>query len=129
VSDKRFASSGDVRRLAVFRRAYALSLEIHVASRSFPRDEQYRGVADQLRRATKSVCALLVEGRGRQVGSDVEFRRYVIMAIGSADEAALWCEYARDLGYVEARQAEAWISELSEIARMLQGILRHLSDP
>ncbi len=51
----------------------------------------------------KSVCALLVEGAGRQPGSDAEFRRYVTMAMGSADEARLWCRYAADLGYVAIR--------------------------
>ncbi len=120
--------SGDVHELAVFRRAYALSLVIHKASQTFPPFEQYRGLADQLRRATKSICAVLAEGRGRQVGSNRDFRRYVIMAMGSADEARLWCEYARDLGYAEAAEATAWMSELSEIARMLQGMNKHLSD-
>ena len=118
---------GDVRKLAVFRRAYVVSLMVHKASHSFPKTEQYGGVADQLRRASKSVCALLIEGRGRQVGSDIEFRRYAIMATGSADEARLWCEYARDLGYIENAVADAWISEFSEIARMLQGMIKHLS--
>ncbi len=120
--------AGDVRELAVFRRAYALSLVVHKASQAFPKVEQYGGVADQIRRATKSICALLAEGRGRQVGSDIEFRRYVIMAMGSADEARLWCDYARDLGYIEGDAAAAWISELSDIARMLQGIAKHFSD-
>jgi four helix bundle protein len=64
----------------------------------FPRTEQYGGVADQLRRSSKSVCALLAEGAGRQVGSDPEFRRFVRMALGSAEEVKLWCCYARDLG-------------------------------
>ncbi len=120
-------TGADAHDLAVFRRAYALSLVLHHASPSFPKSEQYGGIADQLRRASKSVCALLVEGRGRQAGSDKEFRRYVIMAFGSADEARLWCEYARDLAYVEAAKADKWMSELSEIARMLQGISKHLS--
>ena len=46
--------------LEVFRRAYALSLklhrELHRASLSFPKIEQYAGLADQLRRASRSVC-------------------------------------------------------------------------
>ncbi len=117
-----------VRDLDVFRRAYAMSLEVHRASLGFPRVEQFGGIADQLRRASKAVCALLVEGAGRQAGSDVEFRRYVIMALGSADEARLWCEYACDLGYAEASVAGAWRDELSEIARMLRGLAKYLSD-
>ena len=120
--------AGDVWALKVFQRAYRLSLELHRASLGWPRVEQYGGIADQLRRASKSVCALLVEGAGRQPGSDAEFRRYVIMAIGSADEARLWCRYAADLGYAEPAQTQAWQSEFAEIARMLSGLRNNLSE-
>ena len=118
----------DVQSLEVFRRAYRLSLELHRASQDWPKVEQYGGVADQLRRSSKSVCALLVEGAGRQAGSDGEFRRYVIMAIGSADEARLWCRYAADLGFVPPERAGAWQAELSEVARMLHGLRRVQSE-
>ncbi len=118
----------DVNSLEVFRRAYDLSLDVHRASLVFPRIEQFSGIADQLRRSSKSVCALLVEGAGRQAESNVEFRRYVRMAIGSADEARLWCQYAEDLGYIASGPATAWRAELSDIARMLTGLLKHLSD-
>ena len=119
----------EVWSLAVFQRAYRLSLDLHRASQGWPRAGQYGGVADQLRRASKAVCALLVEGAGRQTASDGEFRRYVVMAIGSADEARLWCRYAADLGFVPAERAEAWQAELSEIARMLQGLRRAVLNP
>ena len=114
---------GGVENLDVFRRAYALSLEVHRASLSFPRAEQYGGVADQLRRASKSVCALLIEGGGRLARSRPEFARYVTMAVGSADEARLWCRYAEDLGYVAPAEAQAWRDGFAELARMLQGLL------
>ena len=121
--------AGDVWALKVFQRAYRVSLALHRASQDWPRAEQYGGVADQLRRASKAVCALLVEGGGRQPGSDAEFRRYVVMAIGSADEARLWCRYAADLDLADPVQAQAWQAELAEIARMLQGLRNHLSEP
>jgi four helix bundle protein len=121
--------AGDVWALKVFQRAYRLSLELHRVSLGWPRVEQYGGVAEQLRRSSKSICALLVEGGGRQPDSDAEFRRYVVMAIGSADEARLWCQYAADLGFVEPAPARAWQDELSEIARMLQGLRARLSEP
>ena len=119
--------AGDVTKLHVFKRAYALSLVLHRASHGFPKAEQYGGVADQLRRSSKAVCALLAEGSGRQLASDAEVRRYVMMALGSADEAKLWCGYARDLGMAEAASAQAWQDECAEIAKMLQGLLKHLS--
>ncbi len=120
--------AGDVWALKVFRRAYRLSLDLHRASIGWPSVEQHGGVADQLRRASKSVCALLVEGAGRQPGSDAEFRRYVTMAIGSADDARLWCCYAADLDYVPPAVSRAWQDELSEVARMLQGLRVRLSE-
>jgi four helix bundle protein len=52
----------------------------------------------------------------------VEFRRYVIMAMGSADETQLWCRYAADLGYMDSAEAAGWASAYGEIARMLQGL-------
>ena len=74
-----------VEDLEVFRWAYRLSLEVHRASLEFPRIEQF-ALADQVRRASKSICANLAEGFGRQQQSKPEFRRFLIMALGSADE-------------------------------------------
>jgi four helix bundle protein len=113
--------------LEVFRRAYRVSLEVHRASLEFPRIEQW-ALADQIRRASKSVCANLVEGFGRQAWSKSEFRRFLMMATGSADEMQVWTLYARDLGYIGAEAAERWRGEYREIARMLQGLSRSVSD-
>jgi four helix bundle protein len=61
--------------LDVFKRAYRLSLDVHRASLDFPRNEQFGGIADQLRRSSKSICALIAEGSARQRSSKTEFRR------------------------------------------------------
>ena len=114
---------GNVDDLVVFRRAYALSLELHRASLRWPNVEQHGGIASQLRRSSKSVCALLMEGAGRLRRSRVEFERYLVMALGSADEARLWCRYAADLGYATPEQTAEWRNSYEEIARMLQGLL------
>ena len=44
--------------LEVFQRAYKVSLDIHRFSLTMPQIEQY-ALADQLRRASKSICANL----------------------------------------------------------------------
>jgi four helix bundle protein len=117
-----------VEELEVFQRAYALSLEVHRASLEFPRIEQF-ALADQVRRASKSICANLAEGFGKQRQSRTEFHRFVAMAIGSADEMQVWSLYCRDLCYIGIDVAERWRSEYREIARMLQGLHRGSSDP
>ena len=112
-----------VEGLTVFQRAYALSLEIHQASLSWPKIEQYGGIAEQLRRSSKAICALLAEGVGRSRASRPDFERYLVMALGSADEARLWCRYVEHLGYAEPEQVRVWRDSFVEIARMLQGLL------
>jgi four helix bundle protein len=58
--------------LDVFQRAYRLSLEVHRASLELPRIEQW-ALADQIRRASKSICANLAEGFGRQACQNRSF--------------------------------------------------------
>ena len=110
-------------RLEVFQRAYRVSLEVHRISLSFP-DLEQRALADQIRRASKSVCANLVEGFARQAQSKAEFRRFVVMAIGSADEMRLWSRYCLDLGYIDEATWQRWRDDYQEIARMLHGLVR-----
>jgi four helix bundle protein len=111
-----------VEDLEVFKRAYAISLDLHQASLKFPKIEQFGGLADQVRRASKSICANLAEGFGKQRQSNLEFKRYLLMAIGSADEMRVWLKYCSDLEYIERKTCERWRDEYRQIARMLQSL-------
>ncbi len=118
------AKSGvsSVEDLDVFRRAYAVSLDLHQASLKFPKIEQFGGLADLIRRASKSICANLAEGFGKQRRSNLEFKRYLLMAIGSADEMQVWLRYCADLEYLDQRTCTQWRDEYHQIARMLQSL-------
>ena len=107
--------------LEVFKRAYRVSLELHRASLEFPRIEQY-ALADQLRRASKSICANIAEGFAKQRDSEAEYKRFLVMAIGSADEIRVWLRYCLDLGYIGEPAWQGWRDEYQEIARMLRGL-------
>jgi four helix bundle protein len=107
--------------LDVFQRAYAISLDIHRASLTMPKVEQYV-LADQMRRASKSICANLAEGFSRQRSSSADFKRFLTMAIGSCDEMQVWTRYASDLGYVIKETAAEWRAEYVELAKMLRGL-------
>ena len=87
-------------KLEVFQKAYRISLLIHKASKKFPKDEQF-SLADQIRRASKSVCANIVEGTAKQFHSKPEFKRYLLIAIGSSDEVRMWLRYCYDLEYID----------------------------
>ena len=111
--------------LEVFKRAYRISLAVHRTSLELPSIEQ-RGLADQVRRGSKSICANIAEGFSRQGVQPADFRRYLIMAMGSADEMRVWLRYCLDLGYVDEGTWQAWRDEYHEIAKMLQGLIRTL---
>ena len=112
--------------LDVFKRAYGVSLELHRASLQFPKNEQFGGLADQVRRASKSICGNIAEGYGKRRRSNAEFKRYLLMAIGSADEMQVWLRYCSDLNYIDREACEGWRDEYRQIARMLQGLYTNI---
>ena len=107
--------------LAVFQRAYRLSLEIRRASLAFPAGAQ-RELAAQLRKASKSVCANIAEGFGKQRSTDGEFGRFLGLSIGSCDELRVWVRYCSDLGYIDEAAWFRWRDEYVEIAKVLHGL-------
>ena len=117
-----------VEDLDVFKKAYQVSLLIHKLTLSFPKIEQY-ALGDQLRRATKSICANLAEGFAKQRDSKKEFARYVSLSVGSSDESRIWLQYASDLGYIDATEAQKLKDNYIEISKMLRGLLSALTSP
>ena len=109
--------------LEVFQKAYKLSLEIHKLSLELPKQEQYV-LADQLRRASKSICANIAEGYGKQNISVNEFKRYLLIAMGSSDEMRVWLRYCLDLGYLEEESWQRYSDEYRVIAKMLNSLHR-----
>ena len=116
------ARSGPVRSfedLEVFQKAYRIAIEIHRASLTFPRIEQ-RVLGDQMRRASKSICANIAEGFGKQRNSKLEFKRFLRIAIGSADEMRVWTRFCLDLDLIDEATWKKWRDMYQDIARQLQ---------
>ena len=109
--------------LEVFKRAYRVSLDVHKASLRFPAVEQ-GALADQIRRASKSIAANLAEGFARQGTAPADFRRFIMIAMGSSDEMRVWTRYCLDLGYIDEPTWLRWRDEYQEISRMLAGLAK-----
>ena len=105
--------------LEVFKRGYSISLEMHKLSLELPKLEQY-ALADQIRRASKSICANIAEGFSRQSVSGAEYKRFLLMSISSADEMRVWLRYCLDLGYIDKDHWQRWRDDYQVLARMLQ---------
>ncbi len=90
----------DVEDLQIYQIGYKLMLQIHTLTLGFPKIEQYAGIADQLRRSSKSIVANITEGFGKQKFYKDEFKRMLVYSIGSCDETILWIKTSKDLGYI-----------------------------
>ena len=107
--------------LHVYQKAYDLSLAVHKISIGMPKYEQNE-LASQMRRSSKSICANIAEGYGKSHISKLEFKRYLQIALGSAEEIQVWLDYAHDLGYISREQKDKWHKSYKEIAKMLNGL-------
>jgi len=65
---------------------------------------------------------IIAEGFGKQSKSTAEFKRYLLMAMGSADEMQLWSRYCFDLEYISESKWQRWQNEYKIIAKMLNGL-------
>jgi four helix bundle protein len=111
---------GDYRQLTVWKRAYALTLEVYRSTRSFPHHEGY-GLTAQLRRASISILSNIAEGSGRQ--TDREQVRFFRIARGSTCEVECQLLLSRDVGYLKPG---AWLvldSDCREVGKMLTGLI------
>ncbi len=113
----------DFRKLEVWRRGHALTLEVYALTKRFPKEELF-GLTSQLRRCCSSIPANLAEGCGRD--GDAELKRFVDIAHGSASEAEYFLLLAFELGYIEAAGAQRLAGEVSELKKMLGAFARKL---
>ncbi|MBI1308481.1 MAG: four helix bundle protein [Proteobacteria bacterium] len=113
--------------LLVFKRAYKTSLEIHRTTLTFPAAEQ-RGLGEQMRRASKSICANLAEEFGK--GSDsAEMRRFTRIGLGSSEEMRVWLRYCLDLRLINKTEWQMWRDEYHAISQMLQKLIGAIKAP
>ncbi|HEY0995133.1 MAG TPA: four helix bundle protein [Gemmatimonadaceae bacterium] len=114
----------DYRKLDVFAAAHELAVELHHMTREMPRG--YRGeLGDQLRRASMSVAANIVEGCGRD--SDGDMRRHFRIALGAAAEVEYLLIYARDTGISPKPRVEPLVSKAASVRRMTAGFIKRVS--
>lgn len=110
------------KQLMVYQLAFSLALEVHKLSLAFPKIEQFV-LADQLRRASRSVFANIAEGYGKKILSIPEFRRFLGMAFASAEEVGVWLDFAFALGYLQPNDFNRLSAEYLRVSKMLRSLI------
>jgi four helix bundle protein len=114
----------DFRELKVWQKAHELTLAVYRVWATFPREELY-GLTSQLRRSCSSIATNLAEGCGRN--GDAEFARFCSIARGSASELEYHLLLARDLKLIKAADYDELAPRITELKRMLTGLLQKLN--
>ncbi|PYS22373.1 MAG: diversity-generating retroelement protein bAvd family protein [Acidobacteria bacterium] len=109
------------RRLHVWEKAHDLTLEVYQATVRFPKEEIY-ALSSQTKRAASSIGANIAEGCGR--GSDADFARFLLIAMGSASELEYHLLLARDLKFLPEEDYQRLDALATEVKRMLGSLIQ-----
>lgn len=82
------------------------------------------GLTSQMRRCSASIGANIAEGCGKK--GDGEFQRFLQIASGSASELEYHLLLSHDLGYLATADYEQLASSLTELRKMLTGLVQRV---
>lgn len=113
-----------VENLEVFKKSHRLTLDLYRLTVRFPVEEKF-GLTSQIRRASSSICANLMEGSHRKSAN--EYRRFASISRGSAGELKYYLLLAKDLHYIPEDQYRNNLTAVDDISKMLNGLINSLS--
>ena len=114
---------GDYRDLLVYKKAFALAMDIKHRSESFPPEERY-SLTDQVRRSSRSVCVNLVEGY-RKRSYPAHFKAKISDSDMENSETQVWIDFAEACGYLSKDEAQSLRSRSEEVGRVLHFMLQN----
>ena len=119
-----FFGMSDFKKLRVWRKAHALTLNAHRVAATI-RGAQYAALRSQMIRAAMSVPANIVEGREQK--TEREFARFLGYSLASTSELEYHLIVARDLRAITDTDFGSTLGQLIDVRKMLHGLLAKLS--
>ena len=116
----------DYTKLETWQRAMDLAEAVHVATRSYPKEELY-GLVSQTRRRATSVPSNIAEGQGR--GTSREFVRFLAIARGSLCELQTQFLLAQRFAYLDADRSAKLMEQSWTVGRLINGLIRSVAPP
>lgn len=108
--------------LDVWKRSVELVTSIYTITKNYPQNEVY-GLTNQIRRAAVSIPSNIAEGAARK--NPKEFIQFLYIALGSLSELETQIIISYNLSYLQQIQFNLMEKELSEIRRMLLGLIKY----
>jgi four helix bundle protein len=111
----------DYTKIEAWKLADDLTVTLYERTRSFPKEEVY-GLTSQMRRASYSVPANIVEGSSRN--SQRDYLHFLYIARGSLSETQYFIHLAQRLGYLPQNEAEELQSQTKQTFACLHGLIQ-----
>ena len=111
------------KKLKVWQETHKLVLEIYKVTAGFPKSEIY-GLVDQLKRASYSVPANIVEGQSRNTTK--EYLQFLYNARGSLEEVRYFLLLSYDLDFLIENIYNELEQKYESASKMLNGLIKSL---
>ena len=115
--------AGTFRDLNAYQLAFEQAMDIYETSKSFPREELY-SLTDQIRRASRSVCANIGEGYRKR-----QYKAHFISKISDSDmentETQIWLDFALACGYISEENHKVLVNRSQSIGRILNHMIHN----
>ncbi len=107
--------------LRVYKLGYVLAMEIFELTKTFPSQEKY-ALTSQIRRSSRSICLNLREAWAKR-RYEAHFVSKLTDCDGENGETESALDFAKDCGYISAKEHESLARKCAEIGRMLNGMI------
>ncbi|PYL07135.1 MAG: diversity-generating retroelement protein bAvd family protein [Verrucomicrobia bacterium] len=107
--------------LRVYKLGYVLAMEIFELTKTFPSQEKY-ALTTQIRRSSRSICLNLREAWAKR-RYEAHFVSKLTDCDGENGETESALDFAKDCGYISAKEHESLARKCAEIGRMLNGMI------
>ena len=121
MSDQKIKS---YKELLIWQKGIVLVKEVYKLTKKFPRTEKF-GLINQIQRSAISIPSNIAEGQARQHSK--EFRQFLFMALGSLAELDTQLNIALELNYINQDELTNIDEKVTEIRRMIRGLLSKLT--
>jgi four helix bundle protein len=112
------------RELDVYKRAFALSMQIFELSKRFPSEERY-SLTDQIRRSSRSVCANLAEA-WRKRRYEAAFISKLSDVEAEAAETQSWLEFAVACEYLVPASTRKLYADYDRVIGTVVGMINNV---
>lgn len=110
--------------LEVYKRSYRLAIELHNFSLTLPKYLQF-DLADQIRRASRSIPSGIAEGYARKQSSR-DTLTFLNRAQGSLDEVLFNIEFMKDINLIIEKKYKYFFEEYTICSKQLTNLIRSI---